>query len=193
MNRQNKILLILALILAGALMYAYHWYPRQEVVTGDVEVLRSQPQGSNTGEQPQSALAGLRLNFHQENRGAFKTPKRDIFSPLYVEKKVVRKPVKPAPKPKSVVKPKPVPKPKIVVAPPPVTQQPIANFTLLGYLDKDSERTVFLGLKDEIFIVKSGDLFAKEYRVAELTADQLLVRRDSDSREVRIELKKADQ
>lgn len=193
MNRQNKMLLILALILAGALMYAYHWYPRQEFVTGDVESLRSQPQGSNVGGQSQSALAGLRLNFYQENRGEFRAPKRDIFSPLYVEKKIVRKPVKPAPKPKPVVKPKPVPKPKVVAAPPPVKQQPIANFVLLGYLDKDSERTVFLGLKDEIFIVKTGDLFAKEYRVAELTPDQLLIRRESDSREIRIELKKAGQ
>ena len=85
MSRQLKQLLILAAILFGALAYSYYWYPRQETVSGDIEVLRLQPNEVSTN-QGQIDLAGLTLNLGLEKTGKFKEPKRDIFGPLYVEK-----------------------------------------------------------------------------------------------------------
>lgn len=188
MSRQLRQLLILALILVGALASAYYWYPRQETVSGDIESLRLQP-GEGSPNQKQVGLAGLKLDFGPKKPERFKAPKRDIFGPLYVVRKVKKKPVV---KPKPKVKPKPIEIPKIVITPKVVNIKPLATFTLLGYLDKDGDRTVFLGHGEEIFLLKVGDTFAREYHVAEITSDLVLIKRETDDREIRIALKKAN-
>ena len=69
----------------------------------------------------------------------------------------------------------------------------LPNFNLLGYLDKDGERTAFLGLGDEIFIVKEGDSFGNEYLVSEITEELLIVMREDDIRQIKILLEKPNQ
>lgn len=186
MSRQIKLLLFIGLILAGSLYFSYWWYPHQEIVSEETGLLQFQPRVGMSA-QPQAELVGLSLDFGKQNIGPFKSPQKDIFGPLYVEKKI-KKARKPKPKPVVKQKPKPVVKPIIVIAP--TVQKPAAIFNLLGYLDKSGVRTVFLSQKDQVYLVKEGDVFAQEYRVVELTSDLLLIKSETDQRETRIEFKK---
>lgn len=190
MNRQRLILFILVIILALSLVWSYFKWPRQK----SVAVLKYAPGTRVTAEkkrEPAVALPSLadsrtlRLDLLGREQPAFTGYRRNIFRPVFVDE------IKEMKQKAAAVKPAlpPVEKPKVVSAQPaePVIlmpespQQELAHFTFLGFISKDSTKTIFLskdgdkGKDREIIFVKRGDMFATRYEAIELTEQALTI------------------
>lgn len=57
----------------------------------------------------------------------------------------------------------------------------LGQFTFLGFLQKDGQKTLFLGNQGEIFVAKKGDAFGKhkEFVITEVSAESLTIRQGS--------------
>lgn len=140
---------------------------------------------------------GVRLDLLNREREPYQGTRHDLFAPLFT---VTTKPAKPS----MPAVPPPPPLPRIpalppLPAPPPLpgtpspamaAQQELARFTYLGFLEKRGAKSIFLSSGDEIFVVKQGDRFGRgrQFQVAQLTPDRLVVRQESDPRPITIPL-----
>jgi hypothetical protein len=172
MNRKRVILAILLGTLVVCLLYAYFATPRLEKAPPRATSQRVSPEAGEPGDQ-QAKTASERINFDfmtiepQEFAGA----QRDIFR--FVQRRPVRaEPVAIAPPPVvEVVQPAP---PVMPIA---VVQQALSQFTFLGFLDKEGEKTVFLSSGGKLFLVTSGESFGanNEFLVADIQGNLLKV------------------
>ncbi|NJD91601.1 MAG: hypothetical protein FIA91_08820 [Geobacter sp.] len=64
----------------------------------------------------------------------------------------------------------------------------MATFTFLGFLKKESRKTIFLSNGKEIFLVKKGDRIAGKYDVTSLTDEALTISSLQDGGEILIPL-----
>lgn len=184
MNR-SRLLLLLLCLLGLAIWYAWQQSPRQERVGSRLDVSKKDSVAAK-------AAVGefARLDFSGGEMNEFHKPKRDLFRPLYSAPAVV----KTLPRPKPVVvapPPPPKPKPKPVAPPPVVATKPIQPLTVLGFLEKNRVKTVFLASRQgEIFLVKEGDRFADDLLVQKLTDTEISIGRDRQ--EIGVTLKIGD-
>lgn len=175
MSRQKLLLGTLLGILSLALGYAYWGSPRQERV---VPVVRTPAQAKGVEVMPVAERTSdrrrVRLDILERGVEAFSEPKRDIF-------RLARpRPVLPPPPPPPVITQAPpvaAPPPVLAPSPPPI---PLPRFTVLGLLQKEGGRSIFLSLNSAIFVVKEGTRFGdrQEFVVEKLTDQQLVIRQE---------------
>lgn len=193
MNRQKAALAVLVALFFCSLIYSFTRMPRQE------RAARLTYQPGMTAQQARQAPykgtdeAKVRLDLLDKGQGTPPGGGRNIFQPLYAvggKKSTVPLPPPPPPPEK-----KAVPPPVAVQAPPPpqvVQQTPLqrdmATFTFLGFLKKDSNKTIFLSNGKEIFLVRKGDKISGKYVVSSLTDDAITISSASDSGEIVIPL-----
>jgi hypothetical protein len=183
----SKQLLLGALlgVLVLALGYAYWASPSQERA-----VQASRPSSNSKRVQTLSSVEGptdqrrVRLDILARRVEAFSEPKRDIFR-LLQPRPVL--PAVPPPLPMITVAPPVVRTPIVMSTPSPVR---VPSFTLLGFLQKEEERTVFLSLNNHIFIVKKGTRFGnnKEFIAEKMTKKKLVIRQDRVSEAITVSL-----
>jgi len=176
MRDPRIVFLLLVLVVAGSVYWVKTNSPQQDSITSQIG---SRSSGINVSK---SSGDVTRLDFSGGSNRSFKRPKRDLFGMLYPAPPVVKKPpVAAKPKPKPVVQ-APV---RIVAPPPPVpvrsTVRRMPGFQVLGSLEKQAELTAFVMLQEKIYLLKEGQEFAEEYKVASLTPDNIrIVRIDSE-------------
>jgi len=170
MNRQRLILTILLGILALAVAYSVIRFPRQK----KVDKLTFAP-GSGASGAKSRVTAGeetrVRLDLLQKNQVGFTGFKKNIFAPIFrdLSKLPPVKPVIPAPPPP--------PPPPVVTQPTESTvERELAQFTFLGFLEKERKKTIFLTKNKEIFLVKKGERISGKYEAVAITDDALTIR-----------------
>jgi hypothetical protein len=169
MNRQRLILAVLFGVLVLAVGYSVIRFPRQK----KIDKLTFTP-GSGAAGAKGSVTAGeetrVRLDLLQRNQVGFTGFKKNIFNPIFhdLSKLPPVKPVTPAPPP---------PPPPVVAVP---TESPVerelAQFTFLGFLEKEQRKTIFLSKNKEIFLVKKGERIAGKYEAVSITNEALTIR-----------------
>ncbi len=178
----NAKIIILALAIAGLLYYV--WQSGPKIMT--VADLGSDRQSNVVPINGQTA-ENNRLNFTGGEQRKFSRPKRDLFGLLYPAPAPVK--VKPPPE---VIKPV-APVVEIVKPPPPPipvrsTTRRMPAFQVLGFLERNAQITAFVSLQGEIYLVKQDQLFADEYRVAELNHEMIRITRAEGAGEVSLQL-----
>lgn len=180
MNRQRLILFILVIVLVLAVIWSYSAIPRPKTVAA----LKSAPgqQAKTAAVKPVTQAAEavdsrvLKLNQLDQVQSSFKGYRRNIFKPIFVDELKLLKQKAVAVKPPQLPPPPPLPPQKTVPAEPVVAKPeaaPLARFTFLGFLKKDSQRTIFLAKDKDILLVKKGDKIAGRYEASSIT-DQAL-------------------
>lgn len=191
MNRQKAVLAALLVIFACSVVYSYLRMPKQE----RVDKLTYKP--AATAQPPRNAKAGteevrVRLDLLDKAVGAPPGGGRNIFQPLFdtgAGGKKIPIPLPPPPPPpvKAITPP-----PAQVTAPQVVEQTPLqrdmATFTFLGFLKKDSKKTIFLSNGREIFLVKKGDKISGKYEITSVTDDAITISSINDGGEIVIPL-----
>lgn len=182
MNR-SRLLLLLVCLLVLAIWYAWQQSPRQE---------RVRPNAVSKSDIAAAKVAVKefeKLDFSGGKTNKFRKPKRDLFRPLYAAPPVSKARPKPTPvvvAPPPPPKPKPTPKPVVT---PVVRTKPIQPLTVLGFLEKNHVKTVFLASRQgEIFLVKKGDRFADGLLVRELTDTEIQISRDAQESGVTLKI-----
>ena len=175
-------IIILALVIAGLLYYV--WQSGPEIMT--VADLNSDRQSNVIPINAQTA-ENNRLNFSGGEQRKFNRPRRDLFGLLYP----APAPVKVKPPPKVVTPVAPVV--EVVKPPPPPipvrsTTRRMPAFQVLGFLERNAQITAFVSLQGEIYLVKQDQLFAEEYRVAEITHEMITIARTEGAGEVTLQL-----
>jgi hypothetical protein len=187
MNRQKLLLSVLLALFAVALAYSFWRMPRQETVT----TLKFAPGAKAKGKTGKGSEPvrlddkKVRLDLLSRTTGQFSGFRRNIFQPLFQEKKIVRSIHR-----ARMAKPFPKPAPSRVMLPPEPSpiQRDMAQFTFLGFLKKENRRTIFLTSNNEIFLVKKGDSIAGKYVVANITDEMLAIRSQENGGEIIIPL-----
>jgi hypothetical protein len=64
----------------------------------------------------------------------------------------------------------------------------MARFTFLGFMKKDSKKTIFLSSDKDIFLVKQGDRIAGRYDITNITDESLTISSSDDGGEIIIPL-----
>lgn len=175
MNRQRLILFVLSIIFVIAAVWSYTAVPRLKTVEKLTYAPGQQAKPSApTGRTPaREEYDGRILNMAQleQEQADFKGYHRNIFKPIFVNEIMLVK------QKAAAFKPPPLPP-----ALPPNTATPavakpeaaaLARFTFLGFLKKDSQRTVFLAKDKDIILVRKGDRFAGRYEASEITEQAL--------------------
>lgn len=191
MNRQKLILAALLALFACSLIYSFVKMPRQK----RVEKLKYQQgmvaESVRTGQAASDAAARVRLDLLDQAGSRAHLSGRNIFGGgLSGEVKKTRIPLPPPPPPPQKAEP-PVavaPPPQPAVIEPTPLQRDMATFTFLGFLKKESRKTIFLSNGKEIFLVKKGDRIAGKYDVTALTDDVLTISSFQDGGEILIPL-----
>ena len=184
MNRQRLILTVVLGLLVLAIGSSIIRFPRQKKVEKQTFT-----KGSETAGVKSKATVGeetrVRLDLLQKNQVGFTGFKKNIFIPIFrdISKLPPVKPVIPA------LPPPPPPPP--VVAQPTVSplERELAQFTFLGFLEKEKKKTVFLTKNKEIFLVKKGERIAEKYEAVTISNEALTIRvLGGDSTEIIIPL-----
>lgn len=183
MNRQRLILFVLVILFSLAVIWSYRSIPRPKTVA----VLKNAPGQqaktiSSSKNQTPVAVSDnrfLRLEQLEKEHPGFKGYVRNIFKPVFVDESKITKQKAAAVK---------APPPSLPPLPPPPQNAaaagadsaaakpvaaPLARFTFLGFLKKDSQRTIFLAKDKDIILVKKGDKIAGRYEAFSIT-DQAL-------------------
>lgn len=204
MNRQKLILSILLVALAGSLLYSYLRMPRQKTVskltyTSQTPVTVKKPapkaqaaSSANPAQRPRGDDRKLHLEQLDSVPPKFSGFRRNIFHPLFREdEKSIALPL-PAPPVRSLPKPPPAPvappAPAAPPEPPPAVVPDMAKFTFLGFMKKDSNKTIFLSSNNEIFLVKKGDKILGKYEVTNIADEALTITVLPDGGEIIIPL-----
>jgi hypothetical protein len=172
MNRQKLLLLILAVLLVLAVVYAYFHRPQQATVERPKQHI---PGTSVVDGRRREAAAGeqnkLNLALLDRPMPHFTGFKRNIFwfAPVVTQKKL------PPPPPPPLLKPSPPPPPPPPPSPQSIATMEMAKFQFLGFLKKDNKKTIFLHKDNEIILVKKGDKIANKYEVTSITDDALII------------------
>jgi hypothetical protein len=188
MNRQRLVLIATSVILAVSAVYCWKYYPRQKTVAklkyapgsrAVAERLRQPAARSHAVEIDPNAL---RIDLLERKQPAFSGYKRDIFKPVFIDKETML--AKQAQEAAARAR-KAAQKAQIKIKPPPTpmgVQRELAGFKLLGFLQKDGKKTVFLGKGSETIVVRQGTTFAGRYSAVSLT-DQVLIIKVTDTGE----------
>lgn len=179
--------IILPLLAAGVIVsFYYAWQDMQPVdpINKDTAGIKYTVDSTDS-----KAVGSVRFNFNGGKQRKFRRPSRNLFGQLF--------PAPPAPKVvvAPVVAPPPVVAAVAPISPPPMpvsihtpgTQMP--SFQVLGFLEKSGQLTAFLSLQGEIYLVKNKQVFAAEYRVAELNNERIKITRASGAGEVSLPLR----
>lgn len=183
MNRSRIYLVLLALAAVASFYYAWQNTPRVRRAGEDGTAVRGKIESRTNQTTP-----NVRLDLSGGEQRKFSRPHRDLFAPLYPAPPAPPAPVPVKTSPK-VVAPPPPPPPK--PAPLPVVRQEINRmpaFKVLGFLAKSDRLTAFVALQGEIYVVKQGQQFAENYRVAELDRGKIVIRRIEGAGEVSLPL-----
>ena len=181
MSRSRTILLLLV-VLCVAVGYAWMAMPKQH------RVASGQNPQHQTGRQPKASPASFPivadLDFTGGGDNPYQKPQKNLFAPLYLPAKKVKRPPAPHPVAK-VIKPVVRPQKAIPVVIQPQGPKPIQPLDILGHLRKE-EATVFLASKQgDIFLVKAGDTFAADLVVHSINAKNITIgRRHTDQQVV---------
>ena len=173
MNRKRVILAVLLGVLALCMVYAYLTMPRLEKAPPRNTSQRVQRSVKAT-ETPESKSAQERIDFAflTAEPQEFSKAKRDIF------RFGGRRPVMKAPVTVPVLDIPPVveSEPVLPIAVD-VVAKALSQFTFLGFLEKEGEKTVFLSSGGNLFLVKRGEHFGadREFLVADIDDDLLKV------------------
>jgi len=194
MNRQRLILAVLLGLFAASLFYSYVRMPRQKTV----DKLKYQPGMTASRAESKPARGNdterVRLDLLDRAPGYASTGGKNIFQSLFQDESMKKVPVPlPPPPPPPEKKPAPPPLPPVQSQAPVVIEQTplqrdLATFTFLGFLKKDSRKTIFLTNGKEIFVVKKGDKIANKYDVTSVTDESLTITSMLDSGEIVIPL-----
>ena len=185
MNRQKLVLSVLLALFAVSLVFSFLRTPRQKTVS----TLKYAP-GAVTPKTATSGQKGfydkkVRLDLLDRSTGQFSGFRKNIFQPLFQEKRIVHA----GPRARTA-KPGPLPVPSKAIPPPqpsPV-QRDMAQFTFLGFLKKDNRKTIFLTSNNEIFLVKKGDRIAGKYDVVNISDEMIAIHSLENSGEIIIPL-----
>ena len=152
MNRQKTFLLILLLLFAAALIFSFYRAPRQKTVAKLKFAPGSVAETRKTGALAKTDAKKLNLELLDKTLPRASGFKRNIFwlSSYETKKKLTLPPPPPPP-------PLPSPPPPLPPSPVQIAKNEMAKFTFLGFLLKDSRKTIFLSKDQEIFVVKKGD------------------------------------
>jgi hypothetical protein len=185
MNRQKNILFMLltGLILAG--LYAFWSAPRLQQAPAISHVERDQKASA-----PQKGSEfKVHLQLMSLDRQSYDGYRRNIFAPLHrtTNTTPVATNVAPPPQPPPP-SPPPQQEPAAEVELEEDTRRELARFTFMGFLKKDDVKSIFLSSGGEIFVVKSGDRFGREFVVLTLSNENLQIRQGNDSRIINIPL-----
>lgn len=174
MSRQRLILTLVVGLLLLALGYAYWATPRQQKVAAKA-VAKGEPATGGAAAVATTAPRGtLRLDLLEREAEEGSGFKRDLFS--------LRKPAPPAPPKPPALPQAPVrplqPQPTSGVPEAGAISRALGQFTFLGFLQKNGEKTLFLSSQGEIFVVKKGTAFGKqkEFIISEVGAETLTIR-----------------
>lgn len=192
MNRQKVILAVLLALFACSVVYSFLRMPKQERV--DKLTYKSE----KTAEPSKNTKANtddyrVRLDLLERAVGAAPGGGKNIFQPLFDAGTGVKKvsiPLPPPPPPpaqKAAPQPFQPPSVPVVVEQTPL-QRDMATFTFLGFLKKDSKKTIFLSNGREIFLVKKGDKISGKYDVTSVTDDAITISSINDGGEIVIPL-----
>lgn len=186
MKNSRIILPLLALGVVASFYYAWQNTPRVQRVADDNArgAITADSTADMNGEHG-------RFDFSGGEQRKFSKPKRNLFNQLF--------PPPPAPKPSVVPAPIAPPAPVVVVPPePPPVLVPVhtpssrmPSFQVLGFLEKGARVTAFVSLQGEIYLVNKDQVFADEFRVVDLTREQLTIARISGADEVSLPLSEA--
>lgn len=182
MNRQKWILTILLACLGGAIGYAL-WY--DPLPQSPQPFAKPSKDRATPGPAVTAASQGLLRDLLTPGQDSFPGFKKDIFSLQPAGGKSRDRQQKPEElTPASTVLVPAVPAPA-APAPPDeaeLARRELAKFNFIGYLDKAGERTVFLGIGEEIFFVRKGSTFGRmnEFSVQDLNRDLLIIKRTGE-------------
>ncbi|SHI46439.1 hypothetical protein SAMN02745165_00120 [Malonomonas rubra DSM 5091] len=177
-----RLLLLLLILLGFAGWYAWQQTPRQKRVVGKTEALSVKSFAAEKSKE------GNALDFSGGEASSFRKPKRDLFGTIYPAPPIKKLPPS-KPQPKPVITPVPKPQPKPVITPVEPAVKPIQPLTVLGYLQKDRERTVFLASRQgEVFLVKQGVRFADDLLVQKIDATSIHIGRNEIDKGVTLQV-----
>ena len=171
-----RILTLLVLLLAAAILYAWWATPRQRSIANSGQ--RAQrPAATGKPEQGATVLPAVAdLDFKHSPAPAYRPPQKNLFGPLYLPPK----PVKPKPVVHRPPPPRMTPPPPQVITRPiqPVRPDPFPALKVLGFLKKGNDFTVFLADRDDkIFLVGPGETFGPELQVAAIDGKRIVLKR----------------
>ncbi len=202
MTRQGKILLVCLAGLLLALAYSYLRSPEQQRIErtggeggkGRMARGRVSPAGDEGADE--GALPRLRLKAGHDQKdpgGDFVQSGKDLFAPLYSGGPKLSPPSAPVAPPSAVSVTGPeddpvdfmptIPSVPVVESAP----QPV-RFEVLGYLETEGRRVVFLETGGEIFLARRGESFGDEFRVVEMSDERLVVSQRGVPRPITLEL-----
>ena len=177
MNRQRLILFILGIVFVAAAAWSYKSVPRLKTVEKltytQGQQAKSIPSAGKTDKREAHDGRILNIALLEQEQADFKGYRRNIFKPIFVDEQKLLKQKAAALKPPQLP---PVQSQKAVPVAPVASQPesaPLARFTFLGFLKKDSQRTIFLAKDKDIILVKKGDKIAGRYEATTIT-DQAL-------------------
>jgi hypothetical protein len=188
MNKQKKVLLILVVVLLTSLIYSYFRMPAQKSAAkltyapgaAKLQIMDKAATGKSVNNPVQEKNQLLVALLDQQNT-QFKGFKRNLFKPIFREEVKISPlpPPPPAPPQKSIL-----PSKVVTVSPTttPVTvsstetaKQDFGRLRFLGFLRKDTRKTIFLAEGAEIFLVRKGDKISGRYQVTGLTDDAITI------------------
>lgn len=201
MNRQKLILFILLILLVLSIGYSWWRMPREQRVAKLTYAPGMRAPTPRKTAPPPKAMAPapplatdektVHLSQLDKTAAAFKGYRRNIFRPIFHEE---IKEILPLP-PLTKVAPPPVPPPPpppMPVAPPvpelTPLQRDMAQFTFLGFMKKDGQKTIFLAKDKDILLVKKGDRIAGKYEATGITEERLTIKALDGSGEIVIPL-----
>jgi hypothetical protein len=199
MNRQRLVLLIAVLLLIASSIWGVFSCPRQKTVAR-----LAYPAGSRATakrHRPDSARAGAQVTDSRvlrfdllENRPPLAEYRRDIFSPLFVDKETMmaRQAAAAAAEAARLARKMSRAAPAKPVTVPTGIQRELAAFKYHGFLQKGGKKTVFLAKGSEIAPLKQGAAFAGRFVVTSITDQVLILKATGTGEEVIIPLMEND-
>lgn len=196
MNRQRLLLGVLTAVLAASAIWGYLSYPRQRTVARlkFVPGMRAaaerhgKAQAHADGGQAESRI--LRIDL-LENIPPYTQYRRDIFSPLFVDKETyMQRQAEAAAAAAQRAAQKAMPAGQPVKPPPMPTgiQNELSAFKFHGYLQKDGTKTVFLAKGRDITPLKEGATFAGRFVATSITEQVLILKVTGTGEEIVIPL-----
>lgn len=167
MNRQKIALALLLFIFACAVVYSFLGGPKPR----KAEKLKFTPgmtaDAYRKSRRPDNGTR-VRIDLLDRENSRFSGFRRNIFRPVFSNRLDMMsqgKPVKPPPPP-------PPPPPK---TPAQIAMEDMGRFVFLGYLQRESKKTVFLTRDNQIFLFKKGDRIDGKYDVAEISDSMMTI------------------
>ena len=202
MNRQKLILFILLILLVLSIGYSWWRMPREQRVAKLTYAPGMRAPAPRKAAPPPKAAAPapapmaddktVHLSQLAKTAAGFKGYRRNIFRPIFHEefKEILPPLTNVAPPPVPPPPPPPMPTPPPVPPVPELTplQRDMAQFTFLGFMKKDGQKTIFLAKDKDIFLVKKGYKIAGKYEATAITEERLTIKALDGSGEIVIPL-----